>query len=541
MSNRSARRKTHVVAAAALSALAVRPALPASLPALPPAYGVYYQTWEPAFYTGFAPRAQDPRRLHLHIGRGNQLRATLVLSEPVVSTYATDLVERQRTYRALADRGRVEPTQNGGLRAFEEALAMAGVERIAMSVAGATPAQAYEEGIELLSTLNPGRVFRQRIPVAALAERWVGRLRPGDGARMSNDRALELAADLLPTRIFVSSLGRGDRRALDTLVEASRAGAAAIHAPYVALLDRLSGGIYPERDGVLEFDELTAVYPVGTFNETTRYRGHEIPLYPTPGVWTLTTHQRSKTPDHVPTKLNYSYMPWLPYMHVGSDMHNSFHTPWWKMNTAATSFLPPSWRNVEGPDGTKLDHLWLVSRGPMSHGCTHVSPGHILELRQLLPATASAMARVAVYYNPSHLYDVFDIDGDLEPEVMGIGYYIAYSLRDKLPGTLRVAAERHAFHTWLYGDGVTYRDDGTAVLAEAEAARFVGRRAVAGAAYRNVRVYEQRYEPDKLQFYHLVSIPFAKELRRVGVAHPESAVTLRGLTGSEAPRGAISP
>lgn len=41
-------------------------------------YGVYYDRREPSFYTGFAPRTPDPRRLHLHVGRGNQLRVTAV-------------------------------------------------------------------------------------------------------------------------------------------------------------------------------------------------------------------------------------------------------------------------------------------------------------------------------------------------------------------------------------------------------------------------------------------------------------------------------
>ena len=46
----------------------------------PPVYGVYYDRREPSFYTGFAPRSQDPDRVHLQIGRGNQLRITAVLS-----------------------------------------------------------------------------------------------------------------------------------------------------------------------------------------------------------------------------------------------------------------------------------------------------------------------------------------------------------------------------------------------------------------------------------------------------------------------------
>src|SRR5438067_747219 len=69
----------------------------------PPRYGVFYDEREPSFYTGFAPRTDDPARLHIHLGRGNQLRVTMVLSDDVIRDYARDLAERRRTYRRLID------------------------------------------------------------------------------------------------------------------------------------------------------------------------------------------------------------------------------------------------------------------------------------------------------------------------------------------------------------------------------------------------------------------------------------------------------
>ena len=54
----------------------------------PPRYGMYYDRYEPAFYTGFAPRTLDPQRIHLHLGRGNQLRVTVVLGDDVLREYA---------------------------------------------------------------------------------------------------------------------------------------------------------------------------------------------------------------------------------------------------------------------------------------------------------------------------------------------------------------------------------------------------------------------------------------------------------------------
>ena len=40
-----------------------------------PPQGVYFYWYEPSFYTGFAPRTQDPQRLHIRLSRGNQVRA----------------------------------------------------------------------------------------------------------------------------------------------------------------------------------------------------------------------------------------------------------------------------------------------------------------------------------------------------------------------------------------------------------------------------------------------------------------------------------
>jgi hypothetical protein len=50
-----------------------------------------------------------------------------------------------------------------------------------------------------------------------------------------------------------------------------------------------------------------------------------------------------------------------------------------------------------------------------------------------------------------------------------------------------------------------------------------------GKEYQNVRLYEAEYEPERLQFYRLVDIPFARELRKVSLRHP-----FRGVDASTA-------
>ena len=495
----------------------------------PPEYGSYYRAYEPTFYTGFAPRPRDPGRVHLHVGRGNQLRVTQVLSDEVIADYARDLETRRATYQGLIDAKKIVLTQNRGYEAFVASLDEAGLADLAARSEGLEPAERRERNLALMERLNPGRVFRIAISEEALTSGWVAGLRPEDRQGMDRDRRLAVINALLPTRLWVAEIDADTRERLRALValapapEALAGGVPASFADaYFELLDRLAPGHYPRREGRLEFAEFTAIYPIGTFNETTDYKGRKIPLYPTPGRRALTTHQRTHTVDHIPTVAVYSYSPWIPYMHVGTTLHNSFHTLWWRMRVDDTAFLPDRWRaaagrNREGSDNT---HLWLLSRGPMSSGCTHLATGHIVELRQLLPSETEQLYAVDTFLNRSYDYDVFDIDGDLSPEVMGVEYYIAYSLRNKQPHRLRVADERSSYYDWLYGGELDIGPDGSGSFSGVHDGRFVERTAKKGSRYDRLPLREAAYEPERFQFYRLVDIPFARELRRVGVTHP---------------------
>jgi hypothetical protein len=484
-------------------------------------YGVFYERYEPTFYTGFAPRTEDPRRLHLHVGRGNQLRVTLVLSDQVLDDYASDLLARYQTYRQLIDEGTVKLTQNTSFEEFEKTILDAGLEDMVNAEAGLSSARLRERNLELMERLNRGRVFRIRIPVDKLIRRWTAELRTEDRKPLNKERRLELLNAMLPTRLWITELDPAASRALEDLIgqvpDGGEADVGALAAPFLALLDEISHGIYPRNGDHLEFAELTAIHPVGTFNSYTIYKGRKIPQYPTPGRRALTHHQRTKTVDHIPDVVVYSYSPWIPYMHVGKRMHNSFHTLWWRMNPGRTGFLPDELKGKDrtSRDGGNYQFLWLLSRGPMSHGCTHVNAGHIAELRQLLPSEPEKMEQVDTFINKSHLFDVFDIDGDLEPEVMGVRYFVAYSLRNKKPNKLRAPTERRAFYDWLYGGELEYRADGSGWFADIRDGAFVGRKARDGRRYQDIDLYEAAYEAERVQFYELVDIKFARELRRV--------------------------
>lgn len=508
----------------------------------PPAYGVFYERYEPTFYAGSAPRMPDPARIHLHMGRGNQLRVTVVLSDEVLEAYARDLLTRHRTIRSLIDAGDLRLSQNSAFEAMEATHRAMGLEALVAEEATMPASAIRDRNLALLERLNPGRVFRIRMPVDEVIGRWLGALsasNPEAIARMEPAQRLALLDAMLPTRLFLEprDLDAATSAELESLVaEATRAGAlpreaaiAAIRPSFLRLFERVTRGHYPVRAGALAFAEFTAIYPIGTVNEFTRVKGREIPLYPTPGRRQLMTHQRSNTIDHIATVPTYSYSPWIPYMHVTPTMHNAFHTPYWELRPASASFLPPALRRTppKPKGGDRYPFAYLLSRGPASHGCTHVNPGHLVELRQILPAQTERLDEVEVFLARSELFDAFDIDGDFRPEVMGVRYFVAYSIVNDKPGKMRAPTERAPFYDWLYGGELRIGPDGKGMFDQVRDARFAGKQVTDGAMHERISLYEAEYEPERIQFYASRPISFVRELRKVGVDHPFSSERAR--------------
>src|SRR4029077_20381927 len=121
---------------------------------------------------------------------------------------------------------------------------------------------------------------------------------------------------------------------------------------------------------------------------------------------------------------------------------------------------------------------------------------------QMLPAENDRLYDVDVFLTRSEDYDVFDIDGDLVPEVMGVRYFIAYSLIAGKPDRLRVKNERRAYYDWLYGGDLDYEGD-HGVFRDVRDARFVGRDAREGRSYARVLLREAEYQPETVQFYRM--------------------------------------
>ena len=302
----------------------------------------------------------------------------------------------------------------------------------------------------------------------------------------------------------------------------------------LAFLDLATGGRYPVRDGFIEAVEFTAIYPAGTVQGWVDYTGTRLPGFGVTGIWKLIPRKQGRgilgMVDYLSTNPGYGFITMLPYQHAGGIYYNAFHNSGVRSQLNSTPFLPDAWRKVPGERNPKKSYqnLWIVSRGPASHGCTRLASGHVSEMRQALPASSEVLEGMPTFRNPPQCYDVFDIDGDGSPEVMGVQYYLAYRSVKHTPVEAYVENKREPYYAWLYGTNITYAPDGSAKLKDVPTCRYVGKKAKEGQTYTDVSLYEADYAPDAIQFYRVKPVPFDtpkgfelnREIRKVGTGHP---------------------
>jgi hypothetical protein len=502
-----------------------------------PPQGVYFHWYEPSFYTGFAPRTQDPQRLHIRLSRGNQVRVTVVLGDREIDAYLDDLVARHKTYQELIDAKVIELTTNREYERFVAKLEQAGVAEAARNRATSGPDGYRQKSVEIMSALNPDRVFRIKMPVDKLIGSWHAQLAGMSAGDMtSTAKQLDAANAIVPGRVNLYQLSPELASALSRAVELAhteKPDSPAFRELAGAFLDRATNGHYRVRDGFVEAVEFTAVYPAGTIDGTTTYKGETLPAFGVTGVWPLIrrTEGRGLTGmvDYLSPNPGYGFITMLPYQHAGGIVYNAFHNAGVRCGLGETPFLPRAWRKVAGErDGKKpYQNLWIISRGPTSHGCTRLASGHMSELRQIVPSESSTLEHVVNFRSLPQCYDVFDVRGDGSPEVMGVQYYLAYKNRDHTPIRSYVTNRREPFYHWLYGDNITMGDVGHASLKQVPVCRFGFKKAEEAQTLTNLPLYEAQYAPEPIQFYRIKSVAFDstpgyelnRELRKVGAGH----------------------
>src|SRR5678815_960884 len=122
-------------------------------------YGFFFNDYGPNFYVGFVPREQDRTRITIHLGRGNQIRMRIVLSEPTIDGYVMDQVARHDLYKELIDKQVITLTTNKAWEAYEQRFATEGLAELAKKKTGMSAPEWRELSLRTLTKLMPERVY----------------------------------------------------------------------------------------------------------------------------------------------------------------------------------------------------------------------------------------------------------------------------------------------------------------------------------------------------------------------------------------------
>jgi len=401
--------------------------------------------------------------------------------------------------------------------------------------------------------LSPGRLHRIQRDFPAMLDKFYASLQTAppaadQGGKNKRQAAkalqerLRLVNDFFPHRIYATGLSAEQQAALDELIALAQADHRSTFDPKAtAFFTDITGGLYPIKDGKLDFYEYTSVFPAGTYDALANFEGHKIPRFSTNGVWPLMPREKGTGDvgmvDYISKAGYYGMMPMLPYQYAGGSSYNAFHNPGISNWMGGHKLIPKAWK--ESTDNSRSGKPYLrssiTSRGPVSHGCTRMSPGHLSEFREMLPSTSDGMRGIPAYLNLSQCYDIYDIDGDGVEEAMGVQYYIAFKGKSRVADKIWAQNDRKDFYDWLYGDEIVYGAPGEVIVKQPYECEFVGRKAKLGPRHKNVKLYEAPYEPEYLQFYTINGVKattsagydFNRELRRVGYGYPIDRKILR--------------
>lgn len=494
--------------------------------------GIWFYWYEPSFYTGYAPKTQDPSRVHMQLSRGNQNRFTLVLGATEIDAYLQDLQGRRDMISTLVDQGIIELTTNLSYDRYAAKLDELGVADALAARAEVSEDEFRAKTIEIMSALNPGRIFKISMPLDGVLAKWHDQISNADlSDKISR---LDVANALLPGRINAYELSDEVNAALDRAVAAKGdSTSAGFVEAATEFLTVATNGHYSVVNGAIEALEFTAIYPVGTAQATRKTKYGTLPDFGVTGVWPLVERKNGRgitgMVDYLSSNPGYGFIPMIAYQPAGGIYYNAIHNAGIR-TPASTPYLPKEWRKVPGEKNPNKPYkqLWIVSRGPASHGCTRMDSGQMSEFRNSMPSSSDTMVGIPNFRNLPQCHEVFDVDGDGKSEVMGVSYFHAYKSAKHKPAYAYAPNNREDYYDWLYGKNVSYVEDGSAVLAKVPVCRFIGKKkAQEMAVLENIPLYEAPFEPGPIQFYKLLKtsfesrkgMEFNRELRRIGLGY----------------------
>ena len=133
-------------------------------------YGVFFNNYDPNFYTGFAPRVQERERVKIHLGRGNQIRVRMILSDKTIENYLPDQVARHDLYQEVIDKKIITLTSNMAWEEYHEKVMKEGLHGLAKKKASLSTEEWRKLNLTYLDKMVPGRLFHIRKDFSKMAE-----------------------------------------------------------------------------------------------------------------------------------------------------------------------------------------------------------------------------------------------------------------------------------------------------------------------------------------------------------------------------------
>lgn len=511
-------------------------------------YGVSWKTspvtYYPSIYTGFAPKTETANLIHLRLSRGNVARFTAILDEQTILTYPFQLKSREDLFKLAIEKKFIKPVQGDQLNGFLSVVSSPTysinslIQKINTNLISRE--NYYSQSLSLLKKLNPGRIFDIKINLAQAFTNWKNTYKDKFSAHLTSSDSLTLflnknskeaimaANHLLEGRVNVTMLSANQIKLMSQALTTSD------QLLFLKLSADLLNDLTQNRflfsvveNGqkrkalvcesvahcTLLYSEFTAIYPVGSAKANARdHDGSSVAYIREEGAMNFKNMLGSEVDQIRPE----GYYGWAPKMNYTST-HNGFHNP--AVRTRRSERYASLFDKMKIP--SQHDHYWVLSRGPVSHGCTRLSAGHILELRHLLPSLNSEVLKVVYHGNYSPDFDLFDVSGSGQLQVMGVKYFIAYDLLGDTGAGYREANglstgsfNRLEFYKKLYGVNKFKVINDQVIFTNPYITHFVGPLKSAGLdrakpvsekILGEYSLYEQDYEKDKAQFVDLPS------------------------------------
>jgi len=232
-------------------------------------YGVLFNQYDPNFYTGFAPREQNKENITIFLGRGNQVRVRIVLSDDSINHYLEDQVARHDLYKEVIDKKVITLTTNKSWELYDEKIQEEKLPDLVARKAELSPDEWRQLNLDAIDSLNPGRLHHIQRDFSKMTVDFASSLKSAEAPKSLEDK-LVLINDFFPYRIYLTDLKEEQDAAFTELISLAKADdndAFAVKAE--VFFKDITANLYAVNDDKLDFFEFTTVFPAGTYDATT--------------------------------------------------------------------------------------------------------------------------------------------------------------------------------------------------------------------------------------------------------------------------------